>query len=379
MRVAQVLPALNDGGVERSTLDMARHLGAQGVENWVVSGGGRLADQIAEAGSSLVTLPVGAKSPLTMWRAARDLARLVDEAGITLLHVRSRAPAWVARMAMRLARSKPAFVATFHGIYGHRSALKRRYNAAMVRGPLVIANSNFVARHVAEVYGVQAARIRVAHRGVDTGVFCPDRLSPSRRAALRDDLGVADGPLLLLVARVSRWKGHEDLIAALEGLTDRPWTMLFAGGFDTPTLQDALQARIDAGPARGRIRFLGSRADVADLLCAADLAFSVATAPEAFGRAPIEAGACGTPVIATAHGGALETVVNGETGWLVTPGDATAMRAAIAAALSNADALDRLGQAARRHVVQNFDLARCVAAEAAVYDEVLQLEQPDRG
>jgi len=371
MRVLQVLPALNDGGVERSTLELARSLSADGVENWVVSGGGRLADAVDAAGAVHVTMPVGAKSPVSVWRNAARLSALVDELGIDIIHARSRAPAWASYLAARRGRRRPIFLTTFHGVYGHGSALKRWYNSVMLRGEVVIANSAYIAEHLRTVYGVADARIIVAPRGVDTDVFDPATVSGHDIARLRKEFDAEGRPLLVYVSRLSGWKGHAVLVEALETLLDLPWKMVFAGGHDSENLRQELAARIASGPARDRIVLAGSRADVPALLRTSDLAFSVATSPEAFGRAAIEAGAMETPVIATAHGGSLETVRHGETGWLVPPKDARALALAIRTALRDPDGARALGRAARRHVLERFTSGLTLAAERSAYERVL--------
>lgn len=367
MRVLQILPALNDGGVERSTVELARDLSAEGLESWVVSGGGRLADAVTAAGATHVTMPVGRKSPLAMWRNAGRLSALVDQIDIDIIHARSRAPAWVGYLAARKARRRPIFLTTFHGVYGHGSRLKRWYNAVMLRGEIVIANSQFIADHLRTVYGVEGSRIIVAPRGVDADLFDPAAVTDDAVRRIRTEFAAGDRPLLVYVSRLSGWKGHAVLIEALETLVDLPWTMVFAGGHDSENLRRDLAARIASGPARDRIHLAGSRDDVPALLRAADLAFSVATEPEAFGRAAIEAGAMETPVIATAHGGSLETVRDGETGWLVPPKDARALSTAIRAALADPARARMIGETARRHVLARFTTELTLAAERSAY------------
>jgi len=371
MRVAQILPALNDGGVERSTVDMARYLSERGIKNWVVSGGGRLVEQIEDAGAVHVTLDVGSKSPWGIRCASLALASFAEANQITILHARSRAPAWAAWHAARRAKIHPQFITTFHGLYGHSSALKRWYNRIMLRGPLVIANSKFIAEHIVSAYGHPRERIHVAQRGVDVSRFCPQAASAAQKQQIRNSFGASDRPLLMMVARISRWKGHDVLIAALDSLVDRPWNMVFIGGFDSANLRDELVNKVANGPAHGRIHFAGSVEDVPAHLASADLAFSMASQPEAFGRAVIEAGACGVPVIASKHGGSLETVLDGKTGWLVPPNDPETLAATIATALDQPELLQSFGRAGRVHVVEEFSIDAAIAQEAAAYSRLL--------
>jgi glycosyltransferase involved in cell wall biosynthesis len=371
VRVLQLLPSLNDGGVERSTVELAKNLSADGVENWVVSGGGRLVDAVKAAGATHVTMPVGAKSPLAIWRNAGRLAALVDELGIDIIHARSRAPAWAGYIAARKSSNRAIFLTTFHGVYGHGTSLKRWYNSSMLRGDVVIANSQFIAEHLRTIYGVEESRIIVAPRGVDTDIFDPAAASQEDITLRRKEFDAENCPLLVYVSRLSSWKGQGILIDALETVLDVPWKMVLVGGHDSENLRQELVSKIARGPARNRIMLAGSRDDVPLLLRACDLAFSVATRPEAFGRAAIEAGAMERPVIATAHGGSLETVRQGETGWLVPPGDAAALASAIRAALDAPEQARAIGQAARRYVLEHFSASVTMAAERSAYARLI--------
>jgi glycosyltransferase involved in cell wall biosynthesis len=373
LSVLQLVPALGDGGVERGTVEMARHLAALGVPNWVAASPGPLAAEIEAAGAAFVPLAVGSKHPLAAMRAVTALARLIDETGITILHARSRMPAWIGWLAAGRARARPHFVTTFHGTYGHGSRLKRAYNGIMLRGPVVIANSRFIAEHIRTVYPRARARIVVAPRGVDTAVFDPARVPPDRVRAIRAAFGAETVPLLVKVARLSRWKGHRRLIEALAALADQPWKMVFVGGGEAePFGRDlvAAAASLGLGP---RIHFAGSRRDIPEILAAADLAFSVADeAPEAFGRAVIEAGAMARPVIATAHGGSLETVLPGRTGWLVPPGETGALAAAIREALADPGRARAMGEAGRAHILAQFALEAMLSREVEVYRGLIE-------
>lgn len=370
-RVLQLLPALGDGGVERSAVEMAGHLDALGLPNWIASAGGPLVAAAEAAGARHVTLPVGKKSPFSAISAARAVARLVDAEGIDIIHARSRVPAWVGLLARRLARRPVHFVTTFHGVYSHGNALKRFYNSAMLRVPLVIANSGFIRDHIVAVYGFPQARVVVAPRGVEPDLFDPARVPAETRSALRNELGATEmGPLVVMVGRVTRWKGHAVLLEAAARL-DRPDLRLaFVGGGS-----DALVAELQRDIARlgldGRVTFTGSRRDIPAVLAAADLAVSASTDPEAFGRAAIEAQAMGTPVIATDHGGSRETVLPGRTGWLVPPGDAAALAAALEEALSDRDRLKAMGANGREHVLANFTTRQMLEKEFSAYERLM--------
>ncbi|WP_036839714.1 glycosyltransferase family 4 protein [Pleomorphomonas oryzae] len=370
-RILQLLPALGDGGVERSTVEMVGYLHEQGIINFVASGGGDLVAAVEAGGARHVTIPVGRKSPIAMIRNAFAVARVIDREAIDILHARSRAPAWAGWLAIRLAHRPCRFLTTFHGVYGHGNALKRLYNRVMLAGPLVVANSEFIRDHIETVYGFPKDRIIVAARGIEPELFDPAHISGEQRAAVRREFGIgADEPMLIMVGRVTSWKGHAVLVDALARLADRPWRLVLVGSGSDGVIAD-LKTRIDGHGLSERVVLAGSRRDVPVLLAAADLAFSASTRPEAFGRAAIEAEAMETPVIATDHGGSRETVLPGRTGWLVTPGDAEAMAAAIREALSSPDRLKEIGKAGRAFVLENYTTARMLEQEFSAYRRLM--------
>lgn len=370
-RILQLLPALGDGGVERSTVEMVGYLRDKGIVNFVASGGGDLVAAVEAGGAKHFAIPVGRKSPWAILKNAFAVARVIDLEAIDIVHARSRAPAWAGWLATRLVRRPCRFLTTFHGVYGHGNALKRLYNRVMLRGPLVVANSQFIRDHIETVYGYPADSIVVAARGIEPALFDPASVSAEQRAAIRHEFGVGDSePMLIMVSRITGWKGHAVLVDALAHLTGRPWRLVLVGSGNERTIAD-LKARIDGHGLAERIVLAGSRRDVPALLAAADLAFSASTEPEAFGRASIEAEAMETPVIATDHGGSRETVLPGRTGWLVTPGDAEAMVTAIGEALASPERLKEMGRTGRAFVLENYTTARMLSQEFSAYRRLM--------
>ncbi|WP_370677005.1 glycosyltransferase [Pleomorphomonas sp. PLEO] len=370
-RILQLLPALGDGGVERSTVEMVGYLRDKGIVNFVASGGGDLVTAVEAGGAKHLAIPVGRKAPWSIIGNAFAVAKLIDREAIDIVHARSRAPAWAGWLATRFARRPCRFLTTFHGVYGHGNALKRLYNRVMLRGPLVVANSQFIRDHIETIYGYPADRIVVAARGIEPALFDPAHVTDDQRAAIRHEFGMVDGePILIMVGRVTGWKGHAVLVDALARQADRPWRLVLVGSGNDGVIAD-LKARIDGHGLSQRIILTGSRRDVPILLAAADLAFSASTRPEAFGRAAIEAEAMQTPVIATDHGGSRETVLPGRTGWLVAPGDADAMAAAIGEALSAPERLKEMGRAGRAFVMENYTTARMLEQEFSAYRRLM--------
>ncbi len=372
-RVLQVLPALVTGGVERGAVDLAAALAADGWGSFIASSGGGMEREAERAGAHHIELPLASKNPFVMRANVARLAKAIAAHGIDIVHARSRAPAWSARAAAK--RTGAHFITTFHNAYGASSALKRRYNAVMGAGERVIAISEFVAQHAIETYHLDPARVRVVHRGIDTERFDPERVSPERMIALARQWGLPDGlPVVMLPGRLTRWKGHEVLIAALRRLGRRELRCLIVGG-GSARYRAALEAALRRNPPPCGVGFVDDCRDMAAAYMLADVVVSASTEPEGFGRVVVEAQAMGRPVIATAHGGALETVRPGETGWLVPPADPAALAGAIAAALDlSPDDRFALAERAYEHVRQNFTVARMTGQTIAIYEELLGID-----
>ena len=371
--VLQVLPSLGGGGgVERGTLDISRALAAAGWRSLIASAGEADAAPASAAGARHAALPLARRSPAQAPGTIRRLAALIAEEDVDLVHARSRWPAWLAYYAAK--RAGRPFVTTFHGTYSTGWPLKRRYNAVMARGARVIAISDFIARHVVETYGVEADRIRTVPRGVDLSVFDPARVEPARLAQLREAWRIPDGrPVVMLPARLTGWKGHLAFLDALARV-DEGLCCLFVGAIDAK--REAYRARVDrriqALGAAHSVQLTGPCRDMPAAYLLADVVVAPSQRPEAFGRVSAEAQAMGRLVIASAHGGACETVRHEQTGWLVSPGDTGALADAIRRALgAGAAERERMTRAGQDHVRRNFTLAGMTSATLDVYRELL--------
>ena len=372
--VLQVLPALVSGGVERGTVEIARALVAAGFRALVASAGGPMVAELEAAGARHLCLPLARKSPVALLRNAAALARLARTEDVRIVHARSRFPAWSALPAAR--RAGAAFVTTFHGVYGEDLPGKRLYNSVMVRGDRVIAISEHIASVIRQRYDVGPDRLRVIPRGVDTEAFDPAAVSPNRVAALRAAWGVPPGrPVVLLPARLTRWKGAEVLLRALARLGPAaPHAVLLGeGGF-----RGELERTVAALGLEGRVTLPGLSRDVPAALLAADLVVHASTKAEPFGRTVIEAQAMRRPVIASDLGAPRETVEEGVTGWRVPPGDPAALAARVAQALAlPAASRDAMGERGRAAVLARYTTAAMGAATLAVYRELLGRGPPD--
>lgn len=381
--ILQIVPELDTGGAELSAVEIAGAVVKAGGRAIVLTEGGRLAERVTEAGGELVQFPAATKNPWRIWRNAAAIVRIIEREGVDLVHARSRAPAWSAKLAAR--RTGKPFVTTYHGAYGERGRLKKAYNRVMADGDIVIANSKYTRDLVRSRYGTPEDRMRVVYRGVDGDDFDPSAIAPERVEALRRAWGLdAQARVILQAARLTSWKGQSVLIEAARVLKARGAlgnaVVVLAGdaqGRDGYKTQ--LEYEVEQAGLNGTVRFAGHVADMPAAYATAHLAVVASTQPEAFGRVGTESQIMGCPVIATAIGAPPETVLSApavpaaeRTGWLVPPGDAVALAGAISEALGlQADERAALGRRARAHVLSSFTLDKMCRQTLAVYDELL--------
>ncbi len=383
--ILQIIPTLEIGGAERTTVEMTRAIVGAGWRAVVVTHGGRLIPEVEAAGGRVVRLPVHAKNPWVIAANRGRLARLMRDESVDLVDVRSRAPAWSALLAARETGAK--LVATYHGAYAAANPLKRWYNSGMVRGDLVIANSEFTAALIRSQYALRPGKILVIPRGADMNVFDPGKISPDRLVALRTAWALPASPALFcmgLPARLTGWKGHKNAIAAFAMLLERErgraatgqrrdLQLVFIG--DEGRKGDfaaQLRQEIAARGVGNMVRLVGHCADMPAAYALCDVVLSPSTLPEAFGRVAVEAAAMERPAIGSDHGGQRETIVDGKTGFLVAPGDVAGL----------ADAMDdlvlmsplerrRMGREAREWAQQHYSVQSMCDATLAAYRTLL--------
>jgi glycosyltransferase involved in cell wall biosynthesis len=332
LTVLQLLPALESGGVERSTLEIGAALVAAGHRSLVASAGGRLVAELEQGGSRHVALDLGRKSLRTL-RHVHSLRRLIERERPDIVHARSRLPAWIAHFALRgLSGPRPAWVTSVHGLNA-----PGRYSSILTRGERVICVSQTVHDYVRQHYpAVEPARLRVIPRGIDPAVFSsgfrPD--AAWRAAFVAQFPALRDGVWLTLPGRGTRLKGHALAIRLLAQLRDRgvDARLLLLGAIESGREAYLAELRALARQLRVESQLVctAPRADVREVLAASDLVLQLSTQPEAFGRTAAEALALGRPVLGFDHGGVGEILAQNFPAGRVAVGDsATLLRRAV--------------------------------------------------
>ena len=375
MNILQVIPQLDAGGAERTTLEVAQAIIAAGGRAIVASQGGRLEGELKALGGELFRLPMATKNPLVAWQNVSALEKIINTEKVDIVHVRSRAPALSARAACN--RTGAHYVTTYHGTYNARSGLKRWYNSFMAKGEVVIANSRFIHDHVLNEHRIDEAKIRVIPRGVDLERFDEDAIEPERVRALVEAWGLDDADrIVLMPGRLTGWKGQREVLQAYGKLhtsgVPLPVLILAGDAQGRNAYVAELEAIIAEHGLEARVKIVGHCSDMPAALWLSRLVLTPSIEPEAFGRTAAEAGAMGRLVIAADHGGAREVIIQGDTGWRVTPGDVDALAAMIEQAL-NLDETSYSGMSdrAKMHVRQSFSTEQLQASTLRVYEEVL--------
>ena len=335
LHVLQLLPALDSGGVERSTLEIAAALTAAGHSATVVSAGGALVPQLEALGARHEQMPIGRKALSTLG-LVRPLRRRLAALAPDIIHVRSRLPAWLAWLAWRrLPTPRPRLVTTVHGLNS-----PGRYSAVMLRGERIICVSETVRAHLLQHYrGLDPARLAVIPRGIDPRRFRPAPVEPGWRAALDAELPqLAGRRLLLLPGRGTRLKGHDAALVLLAGLVARNHDVaLWMPGVVQPGRERYLAELQTVARGLGvpdRLALTSARADMPAVHAAADLVLQCSARPEALGRTVLEALACGRPVLGFDHGGVGESLAALFPEGRVPPGDHVALLARAEALLA---------------------------------------------
>lgn len=373
--VLQLLPSLQSGGVERGTVEMAKAMKENGFIPIVASSGGYMVRQLEQAGITHITLPLNRKSPWNIYQNIRQIERIVQEYKVDIIHARSRAPAWSGYHAAK--KTGCHFVTTFHGTYNFTNKLKKRYNAIMTKGERVIAISEFIARHILENYtDVAPDRVVTIPRGVDLDIFVPELIDEKRMMRLFHYTKIpSDLPVILFPARLTRWKGHLFLLEGLKNLPHRNFFCIIIGDDkDHSTYRQELEQTIRSYNLVGNVIIVDHSYDMPAAYFISCLVACLSLEPEAFGRVAIEAQAMGKPVIATNHGGFLETILPEKTGWLVTPNDVEQLTKTFDIALEQlkrSNVRAEMAENCMAHARNHYPIRKMTDATLAVYKELI--------
>lgn len=381
LTVLQVIPKLDAGGAEQTCVEIAQGLVQQGHRALVAGAPGRLVQDLADVGGDFIGFDGATKNPLAIVANGLWMARLARREAVDIIHARSRAPAWSARLAARRAGCR--FVTTYHGIYNENSGPKRLYNSVMASGDRVIANSRFTAETIQARYGTAPEKLITIYRGMDPERFDPNRVTAAQAGAMRQSWGVADGQrVVLLPARFTRLKGHEILLEAAAALRERDGpaivlVLLGAGAGDSDHAH-RLQMRAGALGLENHVRFCPPTDNMPAAYAGADVTVMASTRAESFGRTMVEAQAMGCPVVAAGLGPVAETVLcpplvsaDQRTGWIIPPADPAALAGALTTALALSDGQRAaMAKRARAHVLQSFTTTAMVSATLDVYREM---------
>jgi glycosyltransferase involved in cell wall biosynthesis len=363
MHIVQLIPSLNEGGTERGVVDLNREFVRRGIQNTVISSGGKLVPQILEQGGRHIVCDVKSKNPLTFPSRVLELRKILRELRPDILHVRSRVPGWLVHFA-----NKPLGVPVVSTVHGFNTV--NGYSRIMVRAERVIGASEAMRTYLRQHYGITDERFRLIPRGMDAEGFNPEKLDRGWMTVFQTKHGLEGKFVLAIVGRISSLKGIDWALKALAQVSGQlpPWKLLIVGSPQAgqENYAEELKALVQTLRLEANVIFTGSQSKMPEVYACANVVISATTRkPETFGRTLVEALAMNCPVIATAHGGALDIVKPGVSGWLVPIESAEALGAAIVE--SSRTQLTGL----RDYALTHFSLEQMVEKTIAVYREVL--------
>ena len=329
IKVLQVIPKLGYGGAETGCYDIAHYLPENNCGSFIVTSGGELTKFINKEKVKLIRLPVHSKNPLLIFLNSIFLIGIILFYNISIVHARSRAPAWSCLLATKLTRRK--FVTTFHGTYNFSGNLKKIYNSVMVRSDLIIAGSNFIFSHIKENYSKfikLRKKFMVIFRGINIDYFDPSTKLETDEQNLLQKWGIKkDKKIILVPGRLTSWKGQELLIGAINlvkiELGYEAFHVVILGDDQGRDLYKKKLIRLtEQYRLTNQIKFIDHCKDMALAYQVSDIVISPSIEPEAFGRVAVEAQSMEKLIIASNIGGSNETIVNEKTGFLFKAGDA---------------------------------------------------------
>ena len=379
IKVLQVIPKLGYGGAETGCYDIAHYLPENKCKSFIVTSGGELVKYIDKEKVKLIRLPVHSKNPLLIFINSIILIGIILFYNISIVHARSRAPAWSCLLATKLTNRK--FVTTFHGTYNFSGKLKKFYNSVMVRSDLIIAGSNFIFSHIKENYSEyfkSKKKFLVIFRGINVDYFDSSTKLDVDKNKLLDKWGInKEKKIILVPGRLTSWKGQELLIEALNlvkiELGYEAFHVVILGSDQGRNLYKKKLIRLtEQYRLTNQIKFIDHCNDMALAYKASDIVISPSIEPEAFGRVAVEAQSMEKLIIASNIGGSNETIINEKTGLLFESGDAKSLSEKIIRAITmDETSLELLGKEGRKNIIKKFNVEKMCFSTYSEYKRLL--------
>ena len=380
LKVMQVIPKLGYGGAETGCYDIAHYLPENNCSSFIVTSGGELLKFIDQKKVKLIKLPVHSKNPILIFFNSIALIFIILFHNISIVHARSRAPAWSCLLATKITRRK--FVTTFHGTYNFNNSIKKFYNSVMVRSNLIIAGSNFIFSHIKDKYSkflnFKKKKFLVIFRGINVDYFDPSTLLEADEDKLLSSWGVTpDKKLILMPGRLTAWKGQELFIEALnlvnKELGHQSFTAIILGsdqGRDIYTKK--IKRLAEQHRLIPQLKFIENFKNMPLAYKVSNLVVSASIEPEAFGRVAIEAQSMEKPIIASNIGGSNETITNNVSGFLFESNNAQSLSKKIIEALNlDESRLKLMGIEGRKNVIKKFNVEKMCFSTYSEYKKLL--------
>ena len=379
LKVLQVIPKLGYGGAETGCYDIAHYLPENNCKSFIVTSGGELLKFVDRKKVKIFRLPVQSKNPLLILINSFILIGIILIYNISLVHARSRAPAWSCLLATKITRRK--FVTTFHGTYNFKSNIKKIYNSVMIRADLIIAGSNFIFSHIKKNYSnylTDKKKLMVIFRGINVDYFDPTtKLETDEKKLLKKWDIQKDKKIILLPGRLTTWKGQEVFIDAINLVNiDLGYEAFYAVILGSDQGRDLYKKKLIRLSEQYRlskqIRFIDNCKDMALAYKVSDIIISASTEPEAFGRVAVEAQSMQKPIIASNIGGSNETIIDEKTGFLYEVGNARSLSNKILKTLNMDETLLKsIGYEGRKNIVQKFNVEKMCFSTYSEYKRLL--------
>ena len=379
LKVLQVIPRLGYGGAETGCYDLAHYLHEQDCKSYIVTSGGELIKYIDKKKVKLIKLPVQSKNPLIIIINSIALTLLILFLNISIVHARSRAPAWSCYIATKITRRK--FVTTFHGTYNFKNSIKKFYNSIMVKSDVLIAGSNFIFSHISENYQKflnSKKKFLVIFRGINTEYFDSDTIKKKDIDKLKATWKIEDNKkIILLPGRLTAWKGQEMFIEAInlfkQSNPELDFVAVILGDDQGRTVfRKKLERLVEQFSLTQIIKFVDNCNVMPVAYYISDVIVSSSIEPEAFGRVSVEAQAMKKPIIASNIGGSKETVIDNKTGLLFESGNPKSLCDKLNEIIKlDSLTLDLMGREGRKNVINRFNIDKMCLNTYSEYKKLI--------